>query len=137
MAQGTYTGSVAISGGSNSADNQTIPVSMRVTTLPIAVPSTDRLTVRLAEGAPPLQYPFSPIVSLSNAGQGTLTVNGTTATAAPGIKNGRRCRRSSPIDPTGLPVGTSSGSITFTTNAVNGDGRPFPSTSQIVPKGPP
>ena len=38
------------------------------------------------------------------------------------------------IDPTGLPVGTSSGSITFTSNAVNGTWT-VPVDLQIVPKG--
>jgi hypothetical protein len=74
LAQGTYNGAVAISGGTNAADTTTIPVAMRVTTLPIAVPSTERLRVRLAEGAPPLQHPTLPPITLSNAGQGSLTV---------------------------------------------------------------
>jgi uncharacterized protein (TIGR03437 family) len=134
MAQGTYSGSVAITGGSNSADNQTIPVSMRVTTLPIAVASTDRLTVRLAEGAPPLLYPFSPTVSVSNAGQGTLTTTATTTTGA-FIKNDVVAPFFA-IDPTGLPVGTASGSIVFTTNAVTGT-TTVPVDLVIVPKAPP
>src|SRR6185369_6799924 len=75
--QGNYNGSVALSGGSNPQDNQTVPVLMRVTSQPIGAPSTDRLVVRLAEGSPALQYPFSPFVSLNNAGQGPLTVSDT------------------------------------------------------------
>jgi len=135
MASGTYSGSIAIGGGANPADNQTLPVSMRVTTLPMAVPSTERLTVRLAEGAAPLAYPFSPIVTLSNAGQGTLTVSDTAVSGGAWLKKDALSGFFA-IDPTGLPVGTSSGSITFTSNAVNGTVT-VPVDLQIVPKGPP
>jgi len=118
MPAGNYNGSVAISGSSNPTDNATIPVTMRVTTLPIAVPSTDRLVIRLAEGSPPLQYPFSPFVSVSNAGQGSLTVSDTAVSGGAWLKkdvvNGFFL-----IDPTGMAAGTSTGSIAFTTNAVN------------------
>jgi hypothetical protein len=41
---------------------------MRVTTLPIAQPSTDRLHVRLAQGAPA----YSTAITFNNLGQGTL-----------------------------------------------------------------
>jgi uncharacterized protein (TIGR03437 family) len=135
MAPGSYSGSVVIGGGSNPADNQTLPVSMRVTTLPIAVPSTDRLTVRLAEGAPPLLYPFSPTVSVTNLGQGSLAVSSTAVSGGSWLKQDV-IPPFFTIDPTGLPVGTSSGSITFTSNAVNGT-LTVPVDLQIVPKGPP
>jgi uncharacterized protein (TIGR03437 family) len=135
MAQGTYSGSILIGSSSNPADNQTLPVSMRVTTLPIAVPSTERLTVRLAEGAPPLNYPFSPTVTLSNAGQGTIAVSDTAVSGGAWLKKDV-VESFFAIDPTGLPVGTTSGSITFTSNAVNGTVT-VPVDLQIVPKGPP
>ncbi len=135
MAQGTYGGTVAISGGTNPADNQNLPVSMRVTTLPIAVPSTEKLVVRLAEGSPALQYPFSPIVTVSNAGQGALTVSDTSVTGGNWIKKDV-VPGFFAIDPTGLPVGTSTGSIVFTSNAVNGT-LTVPVELQIVAKRPP
>lgn len=135
MAQGTYNGNVAISGGTNAADTTTIPVSMRVTTLPIAVPSTDRLVVRLAEGAPALQYPFSPIVTLANAGQGTLTVSNTAVTGGSWIKQDV-VPGFFAIDPAGLTAGTQTGSIAFTSNAVDGTVT-VPVELQIVAKRPP
>ncbi len=134
MAAGNYSGSVTIGGGSNPADNQTIPVNMRVTTQPIAVPSTDRLTVRLAEGAPALTYPFSPTVALTNGGQGTLSIQDTTVTGAFLKKD--VIPPFFAIDPAGLAVGTTSGSIAFTSNAVNGTVT-VPVDLQIIPKGPP
>ncbi len=134
LAQGTYSGNVAVSGGSNPADNTTLPVSMRVTTLPIAAPSTEKLVVRLAEGSPALQYPFSPIVTLGNAGQGGLTVSDTSVTGGwikKDVVGGFFA-----IDPTGLPVGTNNGSIVFTSNAVNGTVT-VPVELQVVAKAPP
>lgn len=135
MAQGTYNGNVAISGGTNAADTTTIPVSMRVTTLPIAVPSTDRLVVRLAEGAPALQYPFSPIVTLANAGQGTLTVSNTAVTGGSWIKQDV-VPGFFAVDPAGLTAGTQTGSIAFTSNAVEGTVT-VPVELQVVAKRPP
>ena len=46
MGQGTYNGLITTSGSSFTADNKTIQVTMRVTTLPIAQVSADRLRVR-------------------------------------------------------------------------------------------
>jgi uncharacterized protein (TIGR03437 family) len=135
LGQGTYAGNVAISGGSNPADNTNLPVSMRVTTLPIAVPSTDKLVVRLAEGSPALQYPFSPIVTVGNAGQGSLTVSDTSVTGGNWIKKDVVAGFFA-IDPTGLPVGTNTGSIVFTSNAVNGTVT-VPVELQVVAKRPP
>src|SRR5262249_2030295 len=81
MTPGNYTGSITTTGGSNPVDNQTLPVTMRVTSQPIGEalvsttfgpqPTPDRLTLRLAQGAPALSYPFSPVVLLNNAGQGS------------------------------------------------------------------
>jgi len=132
LGQGTYSGTVAVSGGSNPADNTTLPVSMRVTTLPIAVPSTDKLVVRLAEGSPALQYPFSPFVTVGNAGRSALTVSDTSVTGGTWIKKDVVAGFFA-IDPTGLPVGTNTGSIVFTSNAVNGTAT-VPVELQVVAK---
>ena len=70
MAQGTYNGSLVTSGSSFAPDNQTIPVTMRVTTQPIAQASPDHVTVRLAQGAAPLAMQ----ISLNNLGQGSVTI---------------------------------------------------------------
>lgn len=144
MTAGTYNGSVAVTGGSNASDNQTIPVTMRLTTQPIAVAATsttfapqvapDRLTIRLAAGAPALAYPFSPVILLNNVGQGTLTAQDPVITGSwikkdvvPGFFA---------IDPTGLSQGDNQGSVAFSSNAANGTVT-VPIDLQIVPKGSP
>jgi len=70
MGQGTYPATITTSGSSFTPDNQTIQVTMRVTTQPIAQASVDRLRVRLAQGAPV----YTTAISLANLGQGTLHV---------------------------------------------------------------
>ena len=77
MAPATYAGSVSVD---ESNAIRTIPVTMRVTTQPIAVPSTPQIHLRLAEGGPAAAYPFLPPISLTNSGMGTLQVQGVEAT---------------------------------------------------------
>ncbi len=78
MPPGTYSGSVTLS---NYAA-RTIPVTMRVTTQPIAVPSTAQIDLRLAAGGPAASYPFLPAISLTNSGMGTLEVQGVSVAGA-------------------------------------------------------
>jgi uncharacterized protein (TIGR03437 family) len=70
MAEGTYNGLITTVGSSFTADNKAIPVTMRVTTQPIAQASTGLLHVRLAQGAPA----YTAAITLNNLGQGTLHV---------------------------------------------------------------
>ena len=70
MGQATYNGLITTSGSSFAADNKAIPVTMRVTTQPIAQASTVLLHVRLAQGAPA----YTTAITLANLGQGTLHV---------------------------------------------------------------
>jgi uncharacterized protein (TIGR03437 family) len=141
MAQGTYTNSITISGGTNPADNQTIPVSMRVTTQPIAVPGVDRLRIHVAEGGPKLEWPISPSLAFTNPGAAALKVDTPSVTGAPWLKfeiadpyvaNGFHFI----VDPTGLAAGSNSGTIAFPTNSVNGTVS-VPVDLTVVPKGPP
>src|SRR5439155_16474009 len=78
MSPGNYNGSVTSTGSPTAAENFTIPVTMRVTTQPIADASPNRVTLRLAQGAPPLAAPFSPLVLVNNLGQGAVTVQNAT-----------------------------------------------------------
>jgi uncharacterized protein (TIGR03437 family) len=72
MAPGTYNGTVAITGNVS----QNIPVTLHLTTLPIATPSTNQISLQLAQKGPAVTYPFVPFISLSNSGLGTLQVTG-------------------------------------------------------------
>jgi uncharacterized protein (TIGR03437 family) len=136
MATGTYTGSVTTSGSSVASENLTIPVTMHLTTQPIAQANPSQINLRLAVGAPPLVYPFDPIVSLTNLGQGTLTPGATTLTGGSWIMPDKLVPGFISIDPTGLSDGDNTGSVTIASNAANAP-TVVPVDLQIVDKGAP
>jgi uncharacterized protein (TIGR03437 family) len=76
MVPGTYQGSVKV----KYYDTRVMPVTMHLTTQPIAVPSPKQISLRLAAGGPVVTYPFTPSISLTNSGMGNLTVGDVTAT---------------------------------------------------------
>jgi uncharacterized protein (TIGR03437 family) len=138
---GVYTGAMALSGSSFAGDNKTIPVTMTVTTLPIAQ-NPGPVTVRLAQGAPPMDATFpAASVTLNNLGLGTLTVTGVTTSIASCGNSWLTVAQTSTgaalkFDPTGQPVGTCAATLTFTTNAAN-TLAPVQVTMQVVAKGSP
>ncbi len=132
MALGNYNGSIAVTSGTP-AENQTIPVTMRVTNQPIAEPSTDRLRVRLAQGAPPLAPPFFAGVSVNNVGQGTLAVQSESVSGGDWIKN---TAQGLVFDAGAMAVGVYPGTITFASNAVNSP-TVIPVDFEVVAKGAP
>jgi uncharacterized protein (TIGR03437 family) len=133
MAPGTYAGAVALSG---SAGTETIPVTMQVTTQPIAVPSVTQVSVSLAQGGPALTYPFQPYISLSNSGIGTLVVQNVTASGMGVSAYNYNGLAIVTLDPGSLGVGTYTGAVTFQCNAVNCPLQ-IPVSLQIVSQGPP
>ncbi len=136
MAEGTYTGSVTTSGSSVASENVTIPVTMHLTSQPIAQANPAQLNLRLAAGAPPLVYPFDPIVTLTNVGLGTLTPGTPTLAGGSWIKPDTLVPAFTSIDPTGLAVGDNQGSITIPSNAANSP-TTVPVDLQIIAKGAP
>ena len=136
MAEGTYTGSVTTSGSSVASENVTIAVTMHLTTQPIAQANPDQINLRLAQGAPPLVYPFDPIVTLLNLGQGTLTTGNVTLSGGSWIKSDTLVPSFISIDPTGLSNGDNKGSVTLPSNAANSP-TTVPVDLQIVDKGAP
>jgi uncharacterized protein (TIGR03437 family) len=137
MAQGTYNGSMVTSGSSFAPDNQTIPVTMRITTQPIAQPTPDHVTARLAQGAAPLATQ----VSLSNLGQGSLPIGAVTSTTTDGGKWLTASANSGgwadiTLDPGTLAPGYYTGSVSIASNAVNGTVT-APVSFQVVAKGAP
>jgi len=128
MNPGNYTGSVISSGSSVSGENFTIPVTMHLTTQPIAEASPNQVSLRLGQGAPPLVPPFSPLILVNNLGQGSLAVQSATASGGSWLKTGDfvPCMPLAPycgylsIDPSNLSPGDNSGTVTLTTNAANG-----------------
>jgi len=134
MEPGTYTGRVTISG---STDDGMIPVTMRLTKQPIAIPSTSQIDLRLAQGGPAVTYPFLPPISLRNEGLGTLMVQGVSA-SGPGV--GAYVYADLAIvsvDPGSLGPGLhSDGLVTIQCNGANCPVQ-VPVKLEIVPRGPP
>jgi uncharacterized protein (TIGR03437 family) len=133
MAPGTYSGTATTSGSNFAGDNKAIAVTMRVTTQPIAVPSTDRVKVKVAQGAPAVITN----VAVSNAGQGTLTIGTVTGSGgawltATGYAGGAQLKLST-ADQT---PGTYTGSVTIASNAANGT-LTVPVEFTVVAKGAP
>ncbi len=145
MAAGAYSGSVISSGAATEADNQSIPVTMRVTQQPIAHAAPEQVTVTLAEGAPPLLYPFSPILAIDDVSSaGGLSVSGVStggeswlkADLVPNPNGYTKAWVILSIDPKGLAPGTQSATLTVTSNGAD-SALKVPLTLRIVPKGNP
>jgi uncharacterized protein (TIGR03437 family) len=120
----------------NPADNQTIPVTMRVTTQPIAQPSENPVTRHLAQGAAPLSVG----IALSNLGQGSLTTGTVTATGGSWLTASPSSGGAMiTLDPGALAPGPYSGSVSIASNAVNAVNGTVsvPVSFQVVPKGAP
>ena len=137
MAQGTYTGSLITSGSSFPPDNQTIPVTMHVTTQPIAQPYPAQVTERLAQGAAPLAMQ----ISLNNPGQGSIVFGAVSATTTDGGKWLTASASSGgwaaiTLDPGTLAPGFYTGSVSIASNAVNGTVA-VPVSFQVAAKGAP
>ena len=137
MGSGTYYGSLVTSGSSFTPDNQTIPVTMRVTTQPIAQPYPDQITARDAQGGAPLAMQISP----NNLGQGSITIGAVSATTTDGGKWLTATANSGgwadiKLDPGTLAPGFYAGLVSIGTNAVNGTVT-APVSFQVVAKGAP
>jgi uncharacterized protein (TIGR03437 family) len=117
MAAADYNATIITTGSSFGGDNKQISVLLHVTTQPIAQASS-LVSFNIAQGA----KAQTNSVAVNNAGQGTLTVSGVTATAASGtwltataVTGGFTVT----ADPTGLSPNTYSGTVTVASNAVN------------------
>ncbi len=133
MGEGTYNGTVTTSGSGFAPDNKAIAVTMRVTSQPIAVPSTTALKVQLAQGAPA----WTGSIVLNNPGNGTLAVTSATATGgtwltAQSYAGGAALK----LDTGSVSPGTYTGSVAIASNAVNGT-ITVPVTFVVVAKGAP
>lgn len=126
---GDYTGSATLSGGSVSADNRTIPVTLHLTTSPIAKFSTAAAQLTSASGGAKVTQS----VSVTNSGQGTLAVTGITSSQSwlTGAASGTSAITLT-ADPAGLSAGTYRGSITLISNAANTTTNPLPVTFTVL-----
>lgn len=136
MAAQTYTGTITVSGSSFAPDNKPISVSLNVTTQPIALVSSNTLSFGIAQGG----QSATNNVAITNAGQGTLTISGVTATAANSgtwltaktVTGGI----SITANPSGLSPDTYTGTVTVASNAVN-NSIAIPVELTISAQGPP
>jgi uncharacterized protein (TIGR03437 family) len=131
MSEGAYSGSVSTSGGA-AADTLAIPVTMRVTTQPIAAATPDSLAVRLAQGAPAT----AAAVGISNLGHGSLTVGSVSATGSGVTASSSGSTVVAGFDAGSLAPGVYNGSLSVATNAVTGTVA-IPVSFEVVAKGAP
>ncbi len=134
VAAGAYNGSFTVTKSPVAAENKTVPVTINVTTQPIAV----------ATALPPFrvgQAPVTQYVVLSNANSGSLTISATPVTTSDGA-NWLSAGFGGPyvvitVDPAKLTAGqTYQGTVTITTNAANSS-IVVPVTAEILAAGPP
>ena len=134
MAPGTYGGNVVATA---LGITENIPVTMLLTTLPIAVPSVAQLTLQLAQNGPAESYPFLAPIGFTNSGMGTLALQSVAASGegiASAILDGQVFLT---VDPASRPPGTyTDGSLTIACNAANCPLQ-IPITLQILPPGAP
>lgn len=117
MPSGTYSGTVTTAGSTFAPDNKSIPVTMRVTTQPIAQADTDHIQVSLAQGVPPV----TTSVTLNNLGQGgTIAVQGALASGGAWISASSFANLAVlTLDAGTLAPGVYHGSVVITSNAAN------------------
>jgi uncharacterized protein (TIGR03437 family) len=133
---GTYTGTITTSGSNFSGDNKTVAVTMNVTSQPIAQASPPA-NVLLAQGAAPLTYPCTPLLTVGNAGIAALTLQSPAVTGgswltATGYAGGAVLS----YNPSGLAPGSYSANVTIASNAANG-AVSVPVTMQVEATGSP
>jgi len=123
MAEGTYNGAVRFSGSTLAAENKSMSVVMRVTSQPVARPSSASLRFRVPQTAPKqLQR-----VVISNASGGTLTLGTITAASVSGGNwlTAAQLPGYNIVDITadaaGVQQGVYKGSVTIASNAANGN----------------
>ncbi len=133
MPDGSYTGSVTF----GESRPITVPVTMHVTTLPIVVPSTNQINLRLAQDGPAAVHPFVPAISLTNSGMGTMQVTGVSGSGT-GVSainyQGLGIVR---VDPGSLAPGTyTDGMVTMQCNGANCPVK-IPVSLEIIPQAAP
>lgn len=135
MAPGTYTGNLAVNNAGPPSYN--IPVTMHLTTLPIAVLSANQIGVTLAQNGPAITYPFLPYVALTNSGMGTLQVTGASGSGTGVSAYNYNGLAIVTVDPGSLAPGTyTDGLVTIQCNGANCPVE-IPVSLEVDPQGPP
>ena len=122
MAAGTYNGTITTFNSTFAPDNKQIPVTMRVTTQPIAEPAPASVAISIAQGsAKQKKY-----AAIANRGLGTLTLGSVSANSVSGgnwltaeLVAGTNLVALT-ADAGSLAVGTYQASVSVASNAANG-----------------
>jgi uncharacterized protein (TIGR03437 family) len=116
---GTYNGSMSVSGSSIASENKTVPLTLNVSSQPIAALSTIG-PFRIAQGAArQTQY-----IAVSNLSTGSLALAAPTVAVTSGGSTWLTAQLVSGFvgvaaDPTGLSTGSYQGTVTVNSNAAN------------------
>ncbi len=135
MAEGNYTGSLALSGSDLAADNKNVAVNLRVTSQPIIQLSSSLLRVSSSPGSSKRLFRFT----YANRGVGTLSLGAVTATGGSWLAVTPFPQFNIfdvTIDSSTLAPGSYNGSITVASNAINGT-QTVPVALDVFPQSPP
>ncbi|MCW5977229.1 MAG: hypothetical protein KIT09_04090 [Bryobacteraceae bacterium] len=138
LAEGSYSGSVNITGSSFQPDNKNVPVTLRVTSDPIAALSPDRVQIRVAQNTIKPQA----AVVVANRGLGALSITGAEVSTTSGGEWLAAVRAETGnivnvnIDTANLAPGKYQGAVEIASNAVNGPLR-VPVDVEVVAQGVP
>ena len=137
MGTGTYNGNITINGSPFPSDNRAVPVTLNVTTSPIAALATPTVAFRIPQGGgKQTQYGV-----LTNRGQGTLSVSGAAVSTASGgnwlvaTTDGSGLVKLD-ADAGSLAIGSYTATVSVASNAANAPSS-VPVTLDIVAAGPP
>ncbi len=137
MPEGTYNGQIAISGSQVPAENRTVPVTLQVTSQPIAQ-GPEQVTLRTAENSADVKAAFVPV----NTGMGSLAVAGVATSTSSGgdwltaelAADGNQILVTAKGQ--GLAPGLYQGSVAVASNAANGTLN-VPVRLEVTPQAPP
>lgn len=136
VAEGEYNGSLTISGSPLSADNRSVPVSVKVTTKGIAVPTSESLAFRAAAAS----APQTKSVYVNSEGMSGVAVSGATASVTGDgawlsvVADGNMINVT--VKPEGLSNGRYTGKVNIASDAANAS-IDVPVTLDVVDAGPP
>ncbi len=138
MTEGTFTGDVNITGSSFAPDRKNVPVTMRVTSQPIASVNPNELDFRIAQDSVALDR----FVAVANRGLGSLSINAVSASTSDGgewltaeLLEGTTFIKVS-VNPAGLGAGDLVGTVRIETNAINAN-HDIPVRVMVEPQGRP
>ena len=136
LAASDYSGTISVAGSSLATDNKSVPVTLHVTTQPVAQAATP-VMFRIAQGGAKQTLPLT----VGNAGQGTLAVSGITVTPGTGgsfltAQTGSGSTVMLIADPTGLTAGSYTATAVIASNAANSSFSVPVQLDVVTPTGP-